>query len=204
MTAGSEWLRLEIGDIVNGMPTPAEPAPLPSPGIEGGDWYAAYAAPGCEFEVAAEIKALGLVSYAPKRIDIIRRPPKHRPVKMTRPALSRYVFFESFASPRCWAAVRDIRAVVGIVTNGMAPVRIRREAIGDIMAAEDMGMFDSTRDPSTCEIIPGDPVSIIGGAFQGYEATVKSVAERTARLTVVGRDGERDVKVRLDLLKILA
>lgn len=201
---GPDPLSWEKGDIVGFRAQERASEPLPAPGLEGADWFVAYAEARSEFSVADAIKALGLFSYVPKRIIITRRPPKRRAVKTAVPLLRHYVFFESFADPRCWASVRAIRNVVGIVSNNLAPMRIRREAIGNLMAAEDMGMFDQSRSPDAVEIIAGDPVSFIGGMYQGYEATVNSVAGRSARVVVVGADGKRDVKVRLDLIRLLA
>lgn len=194
----------KIGDMIGIVAPPPEPEPLPIPGRSGADWYVAAVRGGAEKDVAAAIRGLGLIAYLPLRAVIVRRPPRLRPVRSTPPVFAGYVFFESFSDPRSWAAVRAIDDVIGIVSNQNAPARIRAEEIGDLMAAEDMGMFDATGGPGKTEIIPGDPVSLIGGRYQGYEARVRSVAAAKARVMVVGRDGPREVSVRLDLLRLLA
>jgi transcription antitermination factor NusG len=192
-----------IGDMVGLLPL-AEPVdPWPERTAGKAFWYVAHTMAGCEKRLADQLTEMGFGTYVPKR-SFIRRRPGGRAVRVDQPVFARYVFVELVPHPRCWVAVRQARDLLGILTNQDAPVRLADEAVGDLMAAEDMKLFDDTVLPNAVEILRGDRVSIIGGNWQGYEATVTSRARRSVQLKITGPKGICNAKVPVDLLRILA
>jgi transcription antitermination factor NusG len=200
-TSGENTWR--IGDIID-MGGASDVEPWPERTAGEAVWFVAHTMAGMERHLAAEITALGFSAYVPLRRVLTRRPPRRKAVKVDYPLFARYVFFEIVPNPRAWTAVRGLRDLVGILANQEAPVRVTDETIGDIMAAEDMQLFDETVGPNAVEILKGDRVSIVAGTWHGYEAIVQSPAGRRASLRIVGSKGSRDVTVPLDLLRILA
>jgi transcription antitermination factor NusG len=197
---GSVW---QIGDIVLPV-TPVEtPDPWPERRMGEAFWYVAHTMAGCEKRLADDLKDAGFGTLLPMRKWFSRRP-GGRVVKNERPVFARYVFVELVPHPRCWAAVRAARDLLGILTNQDAPVRVPDEAIGDLMAAVDMKLFDETELPNGIEVLKGDRVTVVGGSWQGYEAIVESKKRGWAGLVIDGPRGKSRAKLPVDLLRILA
>jgi transcription antitermination factor NusG len=200
MTSGNVW---HIGDMVEALPHLVPQEPWPERRMGESFWYVGHAMSGAELRLRDDLRAAGFGAYVPLRKWLCRRPGR-RVVKFERALFPRYVFIELVPQPRCWAAVREARDLIGILTNQDVPVRVPDETIGDIMAAEDMRLFDETEFPKGIEVLSGDRVSIIGGSWQGYEAIVESRAKRSAGLVIDGPKGKSRAKLPVDLLRILA
>lgn len=196
----SAWRK---GDVVGFVPMDVA-EPMPEGGTGKSFWYVGCTVPKRESDVAAAIRALGFATFLPMRTVLTRTPRSGRPVKARYPLFPRYVFFEIVPHPRCWQAIRATRDLTGILANQDVPVRVEDEEIGGLMVADDMQMFDETIGPNAVEIRRNDRVSIVAGAWQGYEGVVRQATRPKAVLQVIGKGGKRDVRVSLDLLRILA
>jgi transcription antitermination factor NusG len=201
MTSGRIW---KVGDRVEVEPRYGEASePLPTGSFGEHFWYVAHTMAGCERRLGDDLEAIGIEVFLPLRKWLCRRPGR-RVVKFERPLFSRYVFINLMPHPRSWAAVRQARDLVGILTNQDVPVRVPDEAIGDLMVAVDMKLFDETQLPNGIEVLKGDRVSVVGGNWQGYEAVVESRVKGWAGLVIDGPRGKSRAKLPIDLLRILA
>lgn len=156
------------------------------------DWYVIHTNPRCEGRAANGLKARGFEVYMPQETvwkTIRNRKGKGaKRARSHRPLFSRYLFVGMLTM--AWELIHTCDGVAGIVCMNSAPARIAARKIADLMAAEDMGMFDNCIEPQ--KVMIGDRVMLTHGAFDGYRATVKRI------------DGKNDdnmrVTVEVDLL----
>lgn len=173
-------------------------------------WYVVQTAPKSEQRVADGLELRGLTTYVPKATKWVfprhRKSRNRRREKVSPPRFPRYVFVD-IQGRLAWDAIHETPGVTGVICMGLTPVRLPRTVIEDLMAAEDMGMFDETTGP--IEALIGADVVLMSGPLEGYQAVVTApprAGDPEARLTVelplFGR--RQPVVVSLDKIRVLA
>lgn len=155
-----------------------------------GNWYCLYTGSRCEAKAAEKLTEAGYSVFSPiyrKRVKVMRAGRRRERI-LELPLLVRYIFIE-MEPDDSWMDVTDTDGV-GDFLRGAAgePQIVPRAAIEDLMAAEDMGLFDETRKDKPI-FWPGEHVQIIDGPFAGLPAEVeRAISGETAKvlLTMFG------------------
>jgi len=151
-----------------------------------GRWYCLYTMVRSEAKAADKLRDAGYCVFAPiyrKRVKIMRAGRRRERITEI-PLLSRYIFIE-MEHDDSWQDVTDTDGV-GDFLRGHAniPAPVPLHAIEDLMAAQDMGLFDETRKDLPI-FDPGDHVQILEGPFAGFPAEVaRAIGGETAKVFV--------------------
>jgi transcription antitermination factor NusG len=168
-------------------------------------WGLIWTAARAEETAAAALRRIGVETYLPTARHLVRRSRhvKQATVEMRVPVFPRYLFV-GIDRPD-WQRLRSASGVSAIVAIRGEPVMIGRREIEDVMAAEDMGLFDEAVADGgpTVRLRIGDAVELVGGAMIGYTGSVVAVPPSQARRIRVEICG-LPVSVSLDQIRKLA
>lgn len=155
--------------------------------FEGFRWFAVCTAPACERRVARELIALGFKTYCPLGQKYVffqqGKRTKQRIIKQF-PLLSRYIFVG--APQGMYVSKHANDRIVSVLGDSGGPLPIRWEALAAINNCELGGEWDDARFRPELSFTTGARVKLIGGPFQGLQATVDAHESET-RLRVLVR-----------------
>eukprot|EP01037_Dinobryon_pediforme_P025174 gene25174-27219_t len=186
---------------------------LPKPSTDGVVWYLLHCNVLCEAKAAWGLLDRGVRAYLPLSRRWVR-PSNVRGFKeIRRPAFLRYLFVGLDPLRPNWLAVRKTKGIESVICNNLAPVRISRMLIEDLMMLEDHGAFDQGTDPSaprpreTVTIRVGDKVTLMSGPFEGYTGHVARAPKQVtgdALIELAGRScSGRDVAEPLEPCEVI-
>jgi transcriptional antiterminator NusG len=159
--------------------------------------YAINTTRGKEFEVEAEIRAMGLKPWTPRRLDSRRIKEKSETVWYDRPYVGKLLF--CVVPAIYWRDVHDLKHVIG------KPVQLSRldiegqpahkkkydpdgalfpavPGLKDFKAAVEAEYADTERRRANneyqCQYAPGQALELLAGTFEGFPATFKDVVQR--------------------------
>ncbi len=128
-----------------------------------------------EFEAQEECEALGLVSYVPRRVDMIRQGKRRRPNPVISAAWPRYIFAEITEDQ--WHWLRDskhIRSIAWVPEREAQSIRKQADAI-ERAFTQRMAQIEAGDRVSEYE--PGAVLQIVSGEFAGQIATFTRLAD---------------------------
>ncbi|MDB5597398.1 MAG: uncharacterized protein JWM36_4359 [Hyphomicrobiales bacterium] len=141
-------------------------------------WYVVICNVNCEKRAELGLRQKGFVTYLPllkKTVVLGRRKAK---VSVERPLFTRYLFVSSLRREMPFYHLRSTNGVESIVRSDGLPIPIPGELIEEIMAREDKGEFDSTREPRDLKEVGltiGQSTEVVSGPFQGVKATIRKL-----------------------------
>lgn len=165
------------------------------------EWHIVYTEPKGEERVALSLARANVPVFLPKMKQdrVLRHTRKYkRPKFKTIEAVMfpRYVFV---AADR--VDLIEVDGVNGVLRRDGRWARIPNTLVQDLMAAVDMGLFDSTREKRAI-FSPGQDVRIEEGPFAGLAAKVKkALSGQDAELLVDLLGRSTLVRVELDIIK---
>lgn len=153
--------------------------PDPFAGIdEGPAWYCLRSKLKHEHIAAAKLRVLGLDVFNPSLR--IRKSTRRGPVWMTEPLFPCYLFAR-FELRKQLDTVRHTSGVLTVVHFGDRFPAVPDDVLNDLRAV--FKEREVVEQPSS--VLPGDSVTISGGAFHGLTAVVKQVMPSTRRVQVL-------------------
>ncbi|SHF01918.1 Transcription antitermination factor NusG [Kaistia soli DSM 19436] len=200
MTNGRTW---RIGDLVDMLPPLAE-AEIAAPGLNGSQWFVLSVEPRCERRVLADLGKARMPGYVPEQAVMRKAPHRRRYARCLMPLLPGYVFVDLAPTPDAWAAARAVRGVNSFVkgANGINPLCVPDDVVGDIMSAEARGMF---ADDDRRIVKTGVRVAVIGGPYDGMAGVVTRGGLVTAQLRFDDWSAKRaPITIAVDRLGVLA
>lgn len=149
-------------------------------------WHVLYVRPQTDAQVASKLTERGFLVYAPKYREMrrVRRTTKTRIVEKV--LFPRYVFASAPAGVPIHR-VLDVPEVLEVLRNNDVPLLVPGSVILELMDRQGDGAFD--RLPAVLQV--GQSVKLLGGAFAGHIARIKSLlSEEAARVvvTIFGRE----------------
>lgn len=160
-------------------------------------WNVAYVKHQREFAVVRELTDADIPSYAPAR-KLLRRP-RHlgsgKPIEITQPLFSRYIFFQGADDEHIYNYVMGIKDVIGIVRFGEAYARIRDKDMVRIMDLISQGIYDEEKTKPVDAPPVGSLIRIIKGPFEGKSAIISR--HTTGKAVVVVTASGRALSVSL-------
>lgn len=173
-----------IGDIV-AMGGLAVAEAEPEPHRDETAWFVLCVEPRTERRVADDLRKAKRRAYVPEQSVMRRTSHRRRYAACVMPLFPGYVFADLLPTPEAWHAARAVRGVNGFVTvaNGITPVRIDDEVIGDIMSAQERGLLTARRLGDMPRIVTmGTRVIVLGGPHDGVAAVVVRGGMVTAKV----------------------
>lgn len=158
------------------------------------DTYAINTTRGKEFEVEAELKALGLHPWVPRRLESKYIKEKREAVWYDRPYVPKLMFCVIPAI--MWRDVFELKHVIGkpyaltrldmegtpAVKGGAIPDRPARYGLNDFRRAVDAEYSDAEKrkvnSEYQCQYKPGQALEILQGPFEGFAAEFQGVIRR--------------------------
>jgi transcriptional antiterminator NusG len=166
-----------------------------------------------EFEVEDEIRAMDLKPWTPRRLDSRRVKEKGETVWYDRPYVPKLIF--CVVPAIYWRDVVELKHVIG------KPMQLSRldiegdrqrgaPGLKDFRAAVDAEYADAERRRANneyqCQYAPGQALTILQGAWEGFPATFMDVIQRAhdeyAKLRVEVKIFGRDTTVEVDPDKV--
>ncbi|MFV1504995.1 hypothetical protein VWY03_05045 [Phaeobacter sp. JH20_09] len=171
--------------------------------------YAINTTRGREFEVEAELKAMGLQPWVPRRLSSRYVKEKRETVWYDRPYVPKLLF--CVVPAICWRDIYDLKHVIG------KPMQLSRldidgdsgrgtPGLRDFQEAVNAEYLDAERlkenSQYQCQYRPGQALVILKGAFEGFPALFQDTVQRAhddyARLSVSVEIFGRETPVELD------
>jgi transcription antitermination factor NusG len=123
-----------------------------------------------------------MVSYLPRRLDErrVRRTDRTRVLEL--PLFPRYLFARLNHHADLYR-LHQVPEIEAVLSNNGSPLRIPSDAIEDLMAAQDMGLFDTLRQRGPV-FAAGEHVRIAEGPFSNFPAVISSISASSARVIV--------------------
>ncbi len=175
--------------------------------------YAINTTRGKEFEVEAEIRAMGLKPWVPRRLDSRYIKEKRESVWYDRPYIHKLIF--CVVPAIYWRDVHDLKHVIG------KPIKLSRldiegdrsrgaPGLRDFKAAVEAEYADAERRKENseyqCQYEPGQALELLAGTFEGFPATFQGVIQRAhdeyAKLRVEVQMFGREVVAEIDPDKV--
>jgi len=146
------------------------------------EWVALYCRPKCERKAAEAVRRKGLATYLPRRLDErrVRRTDRTRVLEL--PLFPRYLFARLNHHADLYR-LHQVPEIEAVLSNNGSPLRIPSDAIEDLMAAQDMGLFDTFRQRGPI-FEAGEHVRIAEGPFANFPAVIASISTSSARVVV--------------------
>lgn len=167
-------------------------------------WYAIHTYSGYEEKVADSIRQrINAVDMADKIFDVMIPKEKQIEIKngkrkvVEKKILQGYALVEMKLTDETWYIVRNTPGVTGFVGSGTEPTPVSEAEITKIKRR--MGVDDPQHN---IEFAVGEVVSIVDGAFKGFEGTVSEIDTQKGKLKVMVEMFGRDTPVELDALQV--
>lgn len=129
-------------------------------------WFVLRCLTGSEFAADAELRGLGIKTWAPTYRTLSKPRKKRKPVETARPLLPGYIL--AWVQPEQWPAICTSRQVIAWVADdhGPLPIRMVRQ-LDAIMERVALGEFDNTGLGPNIKI--GTLLEVLFGAFVGQQ-----------------------------------
>jgi transcription antitermination factor NusG len=157
-----------------------------------------------EFAAQEECETLGLESFVPRRVDMIRQGKRRRPDPVISPAWPRYIFVDVTPDQWHWLkSSKHVHSVAWVPEREAQAIRKQARAIERDFTAR---MDQIEAGDRVAEYEPGQVLDIVSGQFAGQIVTFIGMIERAeemfptieAEMVAMGRV----VKMRLDPLDV--
>ena len=139
--------------------------------------WTGYAKAGHEFQVQADIEALGMTAWVARQINAKRVPTSRVAVAVVAPYLPNYVFIE--CTDDQWHTLREVKHLAATLSP-IAP-RVAREYLDPFRAKIDAAFAERQEAIAAGERVaeyePGDLLQIMAGPLAGQLATFRKLAE---------------------------
>ena len=100
-----------------------------------------------------------------------------------------YVLINMVMNDESWHAVRNVTGVTGFVGPGSRPVPLTDAELKKLNIGSTVAEF---------AFKVGDNISVVSGAFAGYNGVLQEISEDQKQLTVLVSAGRRDISVMID------
>ena len=100
-----------------------------------------------------------------------------------------YVFIHMIMNDESWHAVRNVTGVTGFVGPGSRPVPLTDIELKKLNIGSTVAEF---------AFKVGDKISVVSGAFAGYNGVLQEISEDQKQLTVLVSTNRRDISVMID------
>ena len=100
-----------------------------------------------------------------------------------------YVLIHMVMNDESWHAVRNVTGVTGFVGPGSRPVPLTEAELKKLKITDTVA-------ESTFKV--GDKISVVSGAFAGYNGVLQEISEDHKQLTVLISTERRDISVMID------
>lgn len=158
------------------------------------DWYVVATKPQSEALASRSIARLGFRCYAPTMPVTLRCARKGSETVVQKPTFPHYLFvpFDVVRDP--WPRIASAFGVSRILTTGApswSPLRLPRGFVERLMTA----MPDAKAPANAVLFQEGDEVRVLGGAFDGHLARIKTL-DRRGRCSLLLRilGGEQEIR----------
>ena len=163
----------------------------------GPRWYVAHTYTGYENKVMISIekivenRGLGHLIYDIKiPVEVTEEIDSKGEVKQVETKLfPSYVFIKMTMTDESWHVVRNITGVTGFVGPGSRPVPLTEAEL------KKLRITDTVAD-SAFKV--GDKISVVSGAFAGYNGVLQEISEDQKQLTILISTERRDISVMID------
>ena len=158
--------------------------------MEESRWYVVHTYSGYENKVKANIEKIienrgmhDLIDQVVVPVQDALEMKSGRRKIVQRKVLPGYVLLKMVMNDDTWYVVRNTRGVTSFVGPGSKPIPLTEEEIANMGLEGDVVTFD---------LVPGQPVKIIAGPFEGSIGSVEEVLQQKKlvkiKLSVFGRD----------------
>ena len=158
--------------------------------MEESKWYVIHTYSGYENKVKANIEKIienrgmhDLIDQVVVPVQDTLEMKSGRRKIVQRKVLPGYVLLKMVMNDDTWYVVRNTRGVTSFVGPGSKPIPLTEDEIANMGLEGDVVTFD---------LIPGQPVKIIAGPFEGSIGTVEEILQQKKlvkiKLSVFGRD----------------
>ena len=100
-----------------------------------------------------------------------------------------YVLIHMVMNDESWHAVRTVTGVTGFVGPGSRPVPLTEAELKKLRITDTVAEF---------AFKVGDKISVVSGAFAGYNGVLQEISEDQKQLTVLISTERRDISVMID------
>lgn len=100
-----------------------------------------------------------------------------------------YVLIHMVMNDESWHAVRNVTGVTGFVGPGSRPVPLTEAELKKLKITDTVA-------ESTFKV--GDKISVVSGAFAGYNGVLQEISEDQKQLTILISTERRDISVMID------
>ena len=177
--------------------------PKQAPGT-GRHWYVVHTYSGYEDAVREallqRIESTSMQDYifdvrVPKETQIVIK--RGEPVQEKKRIFPGYVLVEMIVTDDSWYVVRNTPNVTGFVGSGNIPVPVTPEEFGIIekRTGENQPKFK-------IDFKVGEPMSIIGGPFAGYDGVIETVDAEKGKVRVLVSIFDRETPIELDFTQV--
>ncbi|SHL75241.1 transcription termination/antitermination NusG family protein [Roseibium suaedae] len=169
--------------------------------VESLIWFIAKTNPRCEGRAVKSLTHAGIETFCP--MQTVRRKQwikgKRRSKDVQKPLFTGYVFVGLDPDNMAFGVARRCDGIGSFVGISGAPLPVSGARVCDLMAAQDMGMFDHREGHNRIVFEVGEQVIIDGGWIDGEAATVTILPRKIGQDATVEVDGR---KVRLPVEKL--
>lgn len=162
-------------------------------------WFVVHTQPQKELFAAQELSKQGFDVYYPK-FEKTRRHAR-RTDTIISPFFPRYIFISFDRDTTPWRCINGTRGVIHILTNNGKPTNIPTSIIQDMKSQETASGLVPVETLSLFTV--NEKVHIVGGALEGYSATVVALSDQQRVQLLIDFMG-RQLQVQLPLHMIEA
>ncbi|MEJ8476424.1 transcription termination/antitermination NusG family protein [Roseibium algae] len=168
-------------------------------------WFIASTNPRCEGRALKSLSQAGFETFCP--MQTVRRKVwvkgKRRSKDVQKPLFTGYVFVGLDPANMAFGIARRCDGVASFVGVNGSPQRVSGARVSDLMAAQDMGMFDHREGHNRIVFEIGEKVVIDGGWIDGESATVTILPRKVGQDATVELDG-RKIRLPMAMLRKVA
>ena len=163
---------------------------------QGPRWYVAHTYSGYENKVKASLEKIvenrglsHLIFDIRVPVEIVIEKKGDKEIEVENKIFPGYVLIKMEMNDESWHAVRNITGVTGFVGPGSRPTPLSDKEVEALNIEEKRVKLSFSI---------GDNVAIVSGLFEGRNGVVQSISDDFKTVTVLVKQGRRDMAVELD------